>query len=87
MTSGLLCGARYEREQQRLGQPRSAGKPTLFEPNSLFVMLGRWRGQRGLGWVREGRPGRNAGSRQQLLRLVHQLLLGALATGICFRSS
>ena len=37
MTSGLLCGARYEREQQRLGQPRSAGSPTLVEPNSLSV--------------------------------------------------
>jgi len=26
VTSGASCGARYEREQQRLGQTRSAGK-------------------------------------------------------------
>ena len=37
VTSGLLCGARYEREKKQLGETRSAGGTALVEPNSLSV--------------------------------------------------
>ena len=39
VTSGLLCGARYEREQQRLGQTRSSGNTALVEPKNLSANI------------------------------------------------